>query len=91
MIVFAATLGIATLKLPPETARYAEGKNSHLVQAFCLSCHSAEYVTTQPRGQPRNFWEGIVNKMKKVYGAQIPESQTQEIIDSLTETYSKKN
>ncbi|MBL7715279.1 MAG: hypothetical protein JNL01_07390 [Bdellovibrionales bacterium] len=89
-VAFAAT-AVATLNLPQETSRYIDGKNSHLVQAYCLSCHSADYVTTQPRGQPRAFWEAVVQKMKKAYGAEIPDKEIRTIVDSLTETYGRKN
>ena len=46
----------------------ASGERLFRVQ--CGACHSADYVTTQPRLLPneRAFWQGEVTKMKAAYG-----------------------
>jgi hypothetical protein len=53
-----------------------------------MGCHSADYVLTQPPGMPRSFWEAEVNKMKKVFGAPLPDDQVTPLVDYLVRTYS---
>ena len=36
--------------LPDETAAFKPGPNLELVQNNCTGCHSADYISTQPRG-----------------------------------------
>jgi mono/diheme cytochrome c family protein len=76
---------------PPETARLAPGPDAALAQAHCLVCHSADYVTTQPRGlaQPTVFWTNEVNKMKKAYGARLTDEESAKIVAYLAAAYGK--
>ncbi|HZZ30700.1 MAG TPA: cytochrome c [Phenylobacterium sp.] len=73
---------------PPETARLLDGPDMAKAQTYCLACHSADYVTTQPRGMPAAFWEGEVTKMRNAYGAPIPDDAVKPIVNYLTTTYS---
>jgi hypothetical protein len=42
---------------------------------------------TQPPGKPYAFWKAEVEKMKKVYGASIPDDQIEPIAQYLTRAY----
>ena len=55
------------------------------------ACHSAEYITTQPRGlaNPRAFWTAEVTKMQKVYGAPVADADVPVIVDYLVQAYGK--
>ncbi|HZP67474.1 MAG TPA: cytochrome c [Rudaea sp.] len=85
----AASAGAAALKieLPPETAAYKPGPHLDLVKARCLVCHSADYVAIQPPNLPRATWNAEVAKMKKVYGAPIPDEDVDALVDYLAKTY----
>jgi sulfite dehydrogenase (cytochrome) subunit B len=72
---------------PAETSRFADGPGLDKAQTYCLACHSADYVTTQPRGKPAAFWEGEVAKMRTAYGAQIPDDEVKAIVAYLTSAY----
>jgi len=72
---------------PAETSRLLDGPGLAMAQTHCLACHSADYVTTQPRGMPKAFWAAEVAKMRTAYGAQIPDDAAQAIVDYLTATY----
>ena len=76
-----------TITLPDETAQYKVGPGVDLAKSYCMGCHSADYVLTQPPGMPRSFWEAEVNKMKKVFGAPLPDDQEAPIVDYLVRTY----
>lgn len=52
----------------------------------CVTCHSSDYIRYQPR-EPRKFWEAEVQKMRKFYGAPIPASAVDPIVDYLEKTY----
>lgn len=73
---------------PIETGTYKPGKGMELVQALCSTCHSTEYVSTQPPF-PRKFWEATVKKMKEKYAAPLPEDATA-LVDYLTSNYGAK-
>lgn len=77
--------------LPAETAALAPGPNLGTVQANCAGCHSADYITTQPRSfpDPHAFWSAEVAKMRKAYGASIAETDVQPIVDYLTAAYGR--
>jgi len=97
--LFAATLGClgaaalvlgaaeSKLTLPPETAKLKPGPGAELASAQCLLCHSADYITTQPR-LSRPQWTASVQKMQKTYGAPIPADKVEVLVDYLVKTYS---
>lgn len=75
----------AAITLPPDTKLFT-GKDAEMANAFCLSCHSSDYVTTQPPHMPIEFWRGVVVKMQKVYGAPIPDAQ----VDGLAAFFARR-
>jgi mono/diheme cytochrome c family protein len=76
---------------PPETAELAPAPGRELVQSRCGGCHSADYITTQPRSfaNARAVWAAEVAKMRKVYGAYVPEEEAPRIVDYLVATYGR--
>lgn len=75
--------------LPDETAAFKPGPNLEVVQNNCTACHSADYISTQPRGPKfkKEFWQAEVTKMIKVFGAPIDDADVGKIVDYLTATY----
>ena len=75
--------------LPDETAAFKPGPNLEVVQNNCTACHSADYVSTQPRGPKfkKDFWRAEVTKMIKVYGAPIDDADVGKIVDYLAAIY----
>ena len=53
----------------------------------CVTCHSRDYITTQPRGKGKEFWTAEITKMVNVYAAPIPEPDRAVIADYLTANY----
>jgi mono/diheme cytochrome c family protein len=88
-----ATVGAAApavglkIELPKETATLKAGPGLEAVNAQCLACHSVDYIITQPRDNPLAFWKAEVEKMKKVYGAPIPDDQIDPVADYLARSY----
>ena len=78
-----------THTLPDETAAFKPGPNLEVVQGNCGSCHSADYIITQPQGAAfkKAFWEAEVTKMIKVYGAPIDEKDVPKIVEYLSTAY----
>jgi cytochrome c553 len=76
-------------QLPEETTAFKPGPNVEAAQNNCAACHSADYISTQPRDvKPRkDFWQAEVTKMIKVYGAPIDEADVPKIVDYLASTY----
>lgn len=71
---------------PPESVRFKPGPEVVRAISHCSSCHSADYVSTQPT-LPRATWKAIVIKMQKVHGAPIPDSEVDPIVEYLVKTY----
>jgi hypothetical protein len=67
----------------PELAP-GEGKDD--VENNCELCHSPRYITMQPV-MPAQAWSDEVNKMRKTFGASIPEDTAQRIIQYLGTHY----
>lgn len=65
----------------------AAGEGQQETNIFCGQCHSTRYITTQPPLSPA-AWEAVVNKMRKTYGAGIPEPAAQKIVKYLQNHYS---
>ena len=86
---FATIATAIEIKLPPETAAYAPSKlpGYAAVTVHCFTCHSAEYARYQPPASTRAYWKATVVKMQKVFGAPLPESEIEPIVDYLVKTY----
>src|SRR5260370_35515720 len=72
---------------PDETAAFKPGPTLDVVRNNCTACHSADYISTQPRGLKKDFWQAEVTKMIKVYGAPIEDADVGKIVDYLAATY----
>lgn len=77
------------VELPPETVTYqpSELPGFALAQRHCLTCHSSQYVSTQPGTSARAFWDATVKKMRETYHAEIPEADLPLIAEYLSHTY----
>ena len=64
----------------------AEGEGRAETESFCSICHSTRYIVMQPP-LPGDTWGAEVNKMMKVYGAPIPETSAQKIVQYLQAHY----
>ncbi len=62
----------------------APGRDEYM--AVCVSCHSPRYVMMQPFFTQRQ-WEETVDKMAKVYGAQMDPEQRAAIVQYLVTTH----
>jgi sulfite dehydrogenase (cytochrome) subunit B len=82
-IAFAAD---APFTLPRETTKLKPGAGVELVTAQCLICHSADYISTQPR-LTRAQWRASVVKMQQKYGAPIATNSVERLVDYLTGNY----
>ena len=77
-VVFSATVATTLAaeadawKLPAEKTVLADGPARPLVVGQCLLCHSADYISTQPR-LTRAQWTATLDKMRAKFGAPLPE------------------
>ena len=81
--VFAAD---TVFTLPRETTALKPGPGAELVTAQCLVCHSADYISTQPR-LTRAQWQAGVAKMQQKYGAAIATNSVERLVDYLVKNY----
>jgi cytochrome c551/c552 len=97
ILFFAFAAGISQLiagelkiQLPPETASFKPTPGSQLANAQCMTCHSGEYVQTQPPFS-QTFWLAEVKKMRDKFGAPIPEDQIESLAYYFTKNYGISN
>lgn len=83
----AASAWALTIDLPKDTTQLKDAPGVDVTQRTCSVCHSFDYIVTQPSGKPFAFWKAEVEKMKKVYGASIPDEQIEPIAQYLTRAY----
>ena len=76
-----------TYVLPEETATLRPGPGAETARDICMSCHSVDYINTQPPRRGSEFWEAEVKKMIKSYHAPISEADAKTITDYLAKTY----
>jgi sulfite dehydrogenase len=77
------------IKLPAETVALTPANHPgyEVAMTFCVTCHSAEYVRMQPPNLTPAYWKATVLKMKKAFGAPIPDEQLDVITDYIVKTY----
>ena len=75
--------------LPDESIALKPGSGMQTTQAGCRTCHSLDYIWTQPPGGTAQ-WQAVVTKMIKVYGAPIGDQDAKAIADYLAEHYAPR-
>ncbi len=68
---------------------FDQASGEEVFKANCITCHSLRYIEMQPPF-PRKTWEKIVDKMKKNFGAPIPDSSVKVIVDYLVSVKGKQ-
>lgn len=84
--VLSASAAPVKIELPQEPGLYKEAPGADLANAQCLTCHSREYVTTQPI-LGRKYWKAAVEKMRATFGAPIPPEQVDALVTYLVTNY----
>jgi hypothetical protein len=80
---------IKTIDLPQLPVDYLpDGPGKATMMGSCIICHSPRYITMQPFF-PRKTWEAQVDKMRKVYGAPIPDAAVPDIVNYLVSVRGK--
>ncbi len=76
--------GAVAYPLYPPELETGDGKAE--TEGYCSVCHSARYITMQPP-LPAATWEAEVTKMRKTFGATIPDAATSKILSYLQTHY----
>lgn len=102
-LVAAITVGVASaqeavqkagkvnsITLPAVVVELKEGEGRVKTESYCTICHSADYITMQPKFSKAQ-WTATVNKMVKTYGAPIGQEEAETIIRYLSISYGTGN
>ena len=65
---------LPTLAWPQDFMFFQPGPGQEIANTYCLICHSADYIYTQPL-HSQETWQAIVLKMKNMFGCPVPEDQ----------------
>jgi hypothetical protein len=77
-----------TADLPTSDLTFPAGPGSDETNGYCLACHSADHVLSQP-SLTREAWQEVVNKMINAYKAPIDPATAAKIVDYLALTKGK--
>ena len=80
--VKAASSPVQSIVLPKYPSEIAGGPNVEVYRKDCLTCHTARYVSMQPRFS-KTVWQNEVKKMVDAYGAPVPEADQALIVEYL--------
>ena len=69
-----STTSTRSLVLPTDPFSFQPGKGQEVANAYCVICHSADYIYMQPE-HSKEKWAAIIHKMKLVFGCPIPQGQ----------------
>ncbi|MDB6137079.1 MAG: putative sulfite:cytochrome c oxidoreductase (subunit b) oxidoreductase protein [Verrucomicrobiaceae bacterium] len=86
--VWSARSTPVSISLPVEVAALRPAPGAELAAMHCMTCHSAEYINTQP-SLTRTAWKATVEKMRGKFGAPIPGEQVEKLADYLGTAYGK--
>jgi hypothetical protein len=73
---------VHSIVLPQYPPEIAEGPNVETYSKNCLICHTARYVSMQPRFS-KTVWQNEVKKMVDAYGAPVSEADQALIVEYL--------
>jgi cytochrome c5 len=75
-----------SIVLPQDTVKLAPGPGVDATERSCAMCHSLDYITIQPPGGAAQ-WQGVVAKMRTVFGAPISDEDAKTIVQYLAAHY----
>jgi sulfite dehydrogenase (cytochrome) subunit B len=81
--------GEVKIDLPAEAAQLKPAPGMETTAGNCMICHSVDYIYMQPP-LTREQWTATVTKMKKVFGAPIPDSDVDTVVDYLLSQNNKR-
>jgi sulfite dehydrogenase (cytochrome) subunit B len=73
---------VHSITLPQNLPEIQQGPNVEIYSKNCLLCHTARYVSMQPRF-PKSVWQSEVKKMVDAYGAPITDGDQVLIVEYL--------
>ena len=73
---------VHSIVLPKYPPGIQPGPNVEIYSKDCLLCHTARYISMQPRF-PKSVWQSEVKKMVDAYGAPIPDADQALIVEYL--------
>jgi cytochrome c553 len=76
----------AKFSLPSETAKLKAGPGFELAVSQCALCHSADYISTQPRLTSAQ-WRASIVKMQAKYGAPIATNKVDALVEYFARNY----
>ena len=77
-----------TVAAQESKVQLADGPGKDKAQQ-CIACHSVDYIIMNSKFMDKAGWTASVNKMIKVFGAPIPESDVEPIAAYLAQHYGK--
>src|SRR5258706_13133619 len=85
--IASASAAPVTIELPEPEQSLKAGAGQDVAANNCQTCHSLDYIETQPPHKGAPFWDAEVKKMVQVFGAPISDEDAKKISAYLAQTY----
>jgi len=72
-----------SITFPTDPFSFQPGPGQEIANTYCVICHSADYIYTQPP-HSQTTWTEIIKKMKLAFGCPIPEESIIHLAQYLT-------
>jgi len=84
--ILAGEVGAPTrsITFPTDPFSFQPGSGQEIASTYCVICHSADYIYTQPP-HSQTTWTEIIKKMKLAFGCPIPDESITLLAEYLTQ------
>jgi mono/diheme cytochrome c family protein len=72
-----------SITFPTDPFSFQPGSGQEIASTYCVICHSADYIYTQPP-HSQTTWTEIIKKMKLAFGCPIPDESIAHLSEYLT-------
>ena len=89
LIVATALAGLfsAGARADEQPVPLIDGAGRELVENNCAACHSLDYLRINAKFLDRKTWQAEIDKMSKMFGAEIAPQDSAAIVDYLLKNY----
>lgn len=83
--ILASEVAVPTrsITFPTDPFSFQPGSGQEIANSYCVICHSADYIYTQPP-HSQTTWTEIIKKMKLAFGCPIPDESIALLSEYLT-------
>jgi cytochrome c5 len=87
LFIAALSVTVAAASADEQQITLKPGPGKEIVENYCNSCHSLDYIVMNSPYLNEKQWEASVTKMIKTFGAPIEDTEAKQILAYLSKVY----